>query len=58
MTITEINAVFAAIDLASNTRAENARFRAKMVDVLYELEFRGLMSHDTIRETTSPEAQK
>ncbi len=45
MTITEINAVFAAIDMAANTRAERERFRTWMVNALYELEMRGLMSH-------------
>ncbi len=44
MTITEIDAVFAAIDIASKTAAESARFRAAMVAVLYDLLMTGGLS--------------
>lgn len=54
MTITEINAVFLALDLAANTRSEANRFRAKMVDVLLDMEMRGLMSN---RLSVSPTSE-
>jgi len=59
MTVTEINAVFTALDLASNTRAERERFRAKMVDVLYDLLMCGLIADDRrLRVSPAPEPRK